>query len=832
MLSFSKRKSLSRNRIFIMILVSAGLFSLVLPVMAQVSLAPLNPDFVEYFQKFQISGVQAITVEGYPLGFIPPPLDLSHLTGQPIFQAHELVAAPSSYDLRTVGKITPVRDQGNCGSCWTFATYGSLESNLLPSETWDFSENNLKNTHGFDPGSCGGGNGLMSTAYLGRWSGPANETDDPYNPSSNISPSGLMVRKHVQEVLIIPGRTSASDNDNIKQAIMTYGALMTSMYFDPACPSCSSFDSAYNTYYYSGTANVNHGVVIVGWDDSFDKNKFATVPPGNGAFIIKNSWGTGWGENGYFYISYYDTQTGKYNYMFNGAEPATDYSGIYQYDRLGWEAAMGHGTTTAWGANIFTASATEVLSAVSFYTASPNSSFQIYVYSDVTSGPTSGSLSSSKTGTIEIPGYHTIPLDPLVYLGPGQTFSVVIRLTTPGYKYPIPVEIPISGYSSQATANPGESFVSSNGSSWTDITSISGCAECNVCLKAFSIPPEPNLTPYQPPGWSDKIVVINKTGCTSTACTDSSRLYITDTLYIDWAVINNGTAATSATFYTQLYVDGVAKSSWYNNPPLNFSNSNWVYLLDYSIGALSAGTHTIKIVADSTGVIDESNEGDNEYTKTITVRNPAIILQSPSDSVNFSACSLYSLPTFSWTTSETFEGYQIQFSLNTSFSSPFNVKTSGAQITMTSAKWKKVLVMPGVIGGTVYWRVVGTRTDKTTFITQAFSIIVDGAQSAGDLIISSTGKTSLPQLSWQNNCNIKFKVWFGSDDSFSKKSGYLFSNQDPNGSFLKTLTTGQWKAIRKLVGDTSGSTIYWHVESWDKLKRYSVTGNMSFVLAD
>jgi len=122
----------------------------------------------------------------------------------------------------------------------------------------------------------------------------------------------------------------------------------------------------------------------------------------------------------------------------------------------------------------------------------------------------------------------------------------------------------------------------------------------------------PNLTPYQPSGWSDKIVVSNTTG----THTDSSPLYPTDTLYVDWAVINNGAAATSMTFYTKLYVDGVEKNTWSTNPlEVNY----YTYVTDYSIGPLSAGTHAIKIVADATGVISEGNESDNEYSKTITV---------------------------------------------------------------------------------------------------------------------------------------------------------------------------------------------------------------------
>jgi M6 family metalloprotease-like protein len=128
----------------------------------------------------------------------------------------------------------------------------------------------------------------------------------------------------------------------------------------------------------------------------------------------------------------------------------------------------------------------------------------------------------------------------------------------------------------------------------------------------------PNLAPYQPSGWSDQIVVSNVTGTS----TNNSPLYTTDTLYIDWAVINNGTAATAERFYTELYVDDVLRASWYTDPPLN--SSNYTYVQDYSIGTLAAGTHTIRIKTDSTGVITEGSESDNEYTRTVTVVQPVL----------------------------------------------------------------------------------------------------------------------------------------------------------------------------------------------------------------
>jgi len=477
MISFKKKTILSGMGILLTV---TGLGVFYSPAMAQESfLSPLNPAFIEYIQNLQTSGVEGEEAEGPALGYIPPPLDLSHLVSPPL-EDHDLVAAPPSYyDLRYQGKLTSVKDQGNCGSCWAFATYGSLESALLPNEYWDFSENNLKNKHGWDPTHCAGGNALMSMAYLARWDGPIYEADDPYNPLSNVSPSGLTVRKHFQEASIIPKRAGSLDNNAIKQAVMTYGALYTAFYWN-----AYYYHSMNYAYYYSGSINANHAVAIVGWDDNFDKSKFSIPPPGNGAFIIKNSWGPSWGENGFFYLSYYDSRMGAENVGFHGAEPTSNYDYIHQYDPLGWSASGGYGTTTAWFANIFTPIANEELKAVGFYTGSLNAPYEIYIYSNVTSGPRSGTLAGSKSGTISSVGYHTISFDVPISIAFGQKFSVVVKLTTPGYNYPIPLEYPVSGYTSKAAANAGESYKSSDGNTWEDITT--SWARTNACLKAFA----------------------------------------------------------------------------------------------------------------------------------------------------------------------------------------------------------------------------------------------------------------------------------------------------------------------------------------------------------
>lgn len=442
--------------------------------------APEDPHFVKNLEN-KLSTQPRVSSYGHQQGYKYAPVSRIHLRKN----SNVCTSFPAHYDLRIRNKVTPVKDQGNSGCCGAFATYGSLESYLKPNQNLDFSENNLKNMlsntapEGFDFPE--GVNEYMSTAYLARWSGPVSESDDPYSDLSSCLSNelGLSVKKHVQNVLFIPDRTGSLDNSGIKSAVEQYGALFTCMYCDPIC-----YNSTTCSYYYDGTEDSNHAVVIVGWDDNFNKNKFANVPPGNGAFIVKNSWGTSWGDKGYFYISYYDSNIGKYNAMFT-AENTNGYHEIYQYDPLGFTADVGYNSPTAWSANIFTADACEVLNAVSFYTTDSNCKYELYINNKAGSIPNKQSgLIPNRKGTVQYAGYHTVQLDSGIKLKAGQKYSIVLKLTNPNYYYPIATEMPISGYSSKATASLGQSFISPEGKTWTDITTF--YPNTNVCIKAFS----------------------------------------------------------------------------------------------------------------------------------------------------------------------------------------------------------------------------------------------------------------------------------------------------------------------------------------------------------
>ena len=209
-------------------------------------LAPMNPVF------------QGEKAAGENYGYVPEPVDWSHLKAQ-----GGKADVPSRYDLRDSGLVTPVKYQETCGACWAFAACGVLESWSLihAGETWDFSENHMKNTHGFSVSHCYGGNNSMATAYLARWVGPLSEADDPYNPDAVVPPLAIQPRKRLWAAPIYTA--TAEDRSEIQNAILQHGPV--------SCP-MAGYDGFYSgspgsTYVCTGTAAPNHVITVVGWDD-------------------------------------------------------------------------------------------------------------------------------------------------------------------------------------------------------------------------------------------------------------------------------------------------------------------------------------------------------------------------------------------------------------------------------------------------------------------------------------------------------------------------------------------------------------------------------------
>ena len=400
---------------------------------------------------------------------------------------------PSSYDLRDYGLVTAVHDQGNSGSCWTFATYAALESYLLKYEnvSYDFSENHMKNVMGYGENGVDwddGGNIYVALAYLLRGSGPVDESLDPYVASSSSSPEILDTSMIVTDALYIPLRLGYLDNSQIKYAIMKYGALFTALYSGGMRTS----SSYYNVFPESST----HAVAIVGWDDDYSRTNFRYTPPGDGAFIIKNSWGTSSSSDGYWYVSYYDPIfAGAYETVsamaFTNVENLSEYKTIYQYDLLGNTfESLGYNCDTAWFANQFTAESNSPLKAFGIYTFG-SSSYLVNI-------TVNGISKLIQEGNISGAGYHTIKLNDYIDLAKGDKFRINVRLTTPDSLFPIAIESQRSGYSSKASAEANQSFISKDGVNWVDLTVNRtvvkffervfriNLAQTNVCLKAYT----------------------------------------------------------------------------------------------------------------------------------------------------------------------------------------------------------------------------------------------------------------------------------------------------------------------------------------------------------
>lgn len=387
---------------------------------------------------------------------------------------------PPSYDLRTRLRVSEVRNQGNYGTCWAFAAISALESSLMPEENLLFSVDHMSMSNAFNVNQYDGGEYTMGMAYLAAWQGPVYEKDDPYGDGA--TDESLSPVKHVQEIRIIDGK----DYQGIKEAVFKYGGVQTSLYSNISSSKGNSkyFNKDTNAYCYMGSEKPNHDVVIIGWDDNYPKENFNVDLEGDGAFICQNSWGNEFGDDGFFYVSYYDTNIGTHNEVYTGVENTDNYDNIYQSDLCGWVGKMGYDKEDMYGANVFIATSDQNIKAASFYATASDTSYELYIVNDFKDEYSFAGRKKVAEGTLENAGYYTIKFDEEVPVTEGERYAVVLHINTPESTHPMAIEYDSGeSYLKDVDLDDGEGYISYDGAAFINVKEKQ---DCNLCIKAFS----------------------------------------------------------------------------------------------------------------------------------------------------------------------------------------------------------------------------------------------------------------------------------------------------------------------------------------------------------
>ena len=438
-------------------------------------------------------------------------------------------AAPAKYSAVEQGYITSVKNQGNWGICWAFSSTAISEASLIKefpdkfnSGNTDLSENLLAymlshpslygklNSSGdyatYTASSATdyltlGGNVWAAGLGLMNGIGPYNENSD-YPYSEDNTPS--IVNKNFTESEYYEVRNSSvakitgvfqahinnnSDNDEFKQLIMDYGAASLSYnenYTD------NKFGEDGSSYYYNPNENTsNHAVTVVGWDDSIPASAFKTTPAGDGAWLIKNSWGEYSRDNGYFWLSYYDKSISgvgiAYDFTVDGADDYFDTR--YSYDGGNSLASFGYSRPDIYGANVFTTDKDSYVTGAAAYTSVGNN-IELSVYTGLqnASDPTSGTKSAVATmSNVKYEGYYSLKFDTPVKVKKGESFAIVAKITKDSGTVRIYSEYGYSmnGLTYSLKANKGESFYTYNPSyGWFDCTDS---GKNNLMIKAYAV---------------------------------------------------------------------------------------------------------------------------------------------------------------------------------------------------------------------------------------------------------------------------------------------------------------------------------------------------------
>ncbi|MDR1016289.1 MAG: lectin like domain-containing protein [Coriobacteriales bacterium] len=444
-------------------------------------------------------------------------------------------ALPSSYSLikNAPARLSSVKNQGDHGVCWSFAATASAASSEvsgnLQSKLTELSQVHLVNAVYNDQAynkayfatAAGsdiddiGGSPALACAALSKGNGARTLSAYPYPSGANfpvLSQSSIATRDYaLKDAYELPdpldpasGALIPSNLNAIKQTLVKHGAISLSYHYSKGQDKQvddSNWRNSKKAYYDpTVTDSINHAVTVVGYDDTYPATNFSQRPPGAGAFLIQNSWGKAWGDQGYFWLSYYDrTYSQIWAFDLYSKAQAEAQGKVQSLDSLGLFATIRSlRADQARFANIFSAPTTYALSqltSVGFYASAAGQTITADIYLDPGSTPTSGRLiaAASASATADYYGYYTLKLGKAVELKPGQRYAVVLTYRSGGGKIPIPFEFNTSRMGiniGQVSIARGQSFLATD-DDWTDIVDFNQQANTsfgNACIKSMVKP--------------------------------------------------------------------------------------------------------------------------------------------------------------------------------------------------------------------------------------------------------------------------------------------------------------------------------------------------------
>lgn len=420
------------------------------------------------------------------------------------------VELPETYDARENGAIPAVRNQNPWGTCWSFSFLGAMENSLVRQHYASVDEIDLSERHlayfayhtGYDVLDNAnddtvtttpqnyylktGGNDYRAAAKLMNWQGAALESEYPYSNSYTL-PADL-AQGTAQDVgytlkgcyfISTSGLGTAERIQTVKELIMEYDCVSWSYYHGSAY-----YNASTAAYFNNEIRTTNHAIMVVGWDDTYSRENFqeGKRPENDGAWIVRNSWGSEWGDKGYFYVSYEDVSMGCGN---AACVVTADKAGIYDNNYFHGNVA----SVKAYGkyqkvAQIYQANSPnasrEKLCAVSFMTGSAATDYSIQIYKNpervdgVIKDPESGApmLKAPLEGVTTYAGIYTVEIPELVLFNAGDEMAIVITFPEDNKAY-MYCDINSSTTSSAGSCEsvnatePGESMYMLS-SSWAD----------------------------------------------------------------------------------------------------------------------------------------------------------------------------------------------------------------------------------------------------------------------------------------------------------------------------------------------------------------------------